>query len=481
MLRLDWNGYQGDFLKGLWFAIASRKLLILAVMFFTVFSAYVTLQLLTERYEATASLLVKLGRENTSLSPTVEKTGGVISTGVRKEEINSEILLMTSHALIEAVVDKIGPEAFKFEPTQPKTLWESVKYHVKRTIRWVKGEFESFMVLAGIKMALSDREKAVMAVADALKVEREKDSDVIGISVRLPGADFSGQVLNTLLQLYLDKHVEVRRDVNVREFFDAQMEDARKRLYGIEASRGRTKTLGGISSLTEQRNLLLTRLSELNKQIEENQRERNLSLSPTGVSSNSLSATSGADKLTSNPSFEMIKRRVTELRLKREEMLQHYLPDAPLVKDIVQEIGSLETLLRRGLDELLKQQRAQKVAIERELSGFDGSERMLDALERERTLAADIYLNYGKRHEEARIAEEMDLRRVSNIAVLASSAMSPEPVYPRKALLMAVSILFGLLLGVALALALEYADDRIRTRRDLDGLDGIVFLGSLRL
>lgn len=480
MLDTGNNDCQGNFLEDLWFAISSRRWLISMVALVTVFSVYVTLQLLTERYEAKASLLVKLGRENAGLSPTVDK-GGLISSGVRKEDINSEIQLISSRALAEAVVDRLGPDAFKFDPAPPKTTWETVKYQVKRSIRWVKSEFESFMVLLGIKRALSDREKAVNAVGDALKVDREKDSDVIGVSLRMPSPDFSTQVLNVVLQLYLDKHVEVRRDAKVREFFDAQLEDTRKRLHEIEQLRGSTKTRSGVSSLIEQRNLLLHRLSDLRQQIEGNERERNLLKAPQASSTGSSAKASTPDGLTSSPSFEMFKKRVTELRVKRGELLQHYLPDAPVVQDIDQEISSIETMQRIGMDGLLGQLRAQAAAIENKLAGLNESERMLDTLERERVLATDIYLNYGKRREEARIAEELDFRRVSNIVVLEPPTKSLEPVYPRKFLIMTISIPFGLLLGLALALTLEYMDNRIRTKRDLDGLSGIVYLGNLRM
>ncbi|HYU45458.1 MAG TPA: Wzz/FepE/Etk N-terminal domain-containing protein, partial [Terriglobales bacterium] len=73
---------------------------VLLVFAATVLGAYVTLQFLTERYETSASILVKVGRENTETPLTVQN-GGFLATGVRKEEINSELELLTSRSLVE--------------------------------------------------------------------------------------------------------------------------------------------------------------------------------------------------------------------------------------------------------------------------------------------------------------------------------------------------------------------------------------------
>src|SRR5438874_960921 len=90
------------------YALLCRHRWIIALVFAgTVLGTYAALQLMTERYESTASLLVKLGRENAEIPSTVLKTG-LVTAGVQPEEINSEIQLLTSEPLAAAVVDKMG-------------------------------------------------------------------------------------------------------------------------------------------------------------------------------------------------------------------------------------------------------------------------------------------------------------------------------------------------------------------------------------
>ena len=64
-------------------------------------------------YRSEAKLLVRLGRENATLDPTATfgKEPIVAVPSVRESEINSVVEIVTTRALIEKVVDAIGPGA----------------------------------------------------------------------------------------------------------------------------------------------------------------------------------------------------------------------------------------------------------------------------------------------------------------------------------------------------------------------------------
>jgi len=81
-----------EFFAGKWKIIA-------LVFVGTVLGTYVGLQLMTDRYEGKATLLVKLGRENAEV-PTTVQNSGFVATGIRKEGVNSEVQILTSPSLI---------------------------------------------------------------------------------------------------------------------------------------------------------------------------------------------------------------------------------------------------------------------------------------------------------------------------------------------------------------------------------------------
>jgi capsular polysaccharide biosynthesis protein len=56
--------------------------------------------------------------------------------------------------------------------------------------------------------------------------------------------------------------------------------------------------------------------------------------------------------------------------------------------------------------------------------------------------------------------------------------VSLEPVYPRKLLLLGVALGLGLVMGIALALLLEYMDDKIRKPQDIAALGNLRVLGT---
>ena len=240
----------------------------------------------------------------------------------------------------------------------------------------------------------------------------------------------------------------------------------------IESLKEKIRSSDNISSVVEQRKLLLTRLQEIDNQIADDDRERKmLSNHPARpvAAGKGAADSAGQDELTSSPALEQLKKRVTELRVRRSELLRSYLADAQPVVNVDAEIASLENLLRQGLDAKLKQQRQQAAALELALSALNAGEDKLDVIERERALAGENYIAYSKRREEARITEEMDLRRVSNIAVLGAITRPIEPVSPRKLLIMGIGAGFGLLLGISLALLLEYMNDAVALTEGFPG------------
>ena len=72
---------------------------------------------------------------------------------------------------------------------------------------------------------------------------------------------------------------------------------------------------------------------------------------------------------------------------------------------------------------------------------------------------------------------ELNSDHISNVDIISPPTTNPEPAYPRKMLLMYVSLGVGLVLGIALALLLHYLDDEVRQAEDVRGILGVPCLG----
>jgi uncharacterized protein involved in exopolysaccharide biosynthesis len=486
------------------------------VLLATITSAYVTGQLQTERYETTAKVLVKLGRENTEVPATVQK-GSVMTAGVRKEELSTEVQMLSSQSLVEAVVDQLGPEAFAFKDPQPETILQKVKYYIKSGVVWGRAQLETVLIWLNLKKELTNREKIISGIEGALSVEAERDSQIIVVKLLYPDPDLAVRVLNTLLQLYLDRHVQVWKEVAVKDFFDVQVANYKQKLQELETAREDAKSTWNLISVAEQRTLLLQQLQKLNNQIHDNETESKMLQARQASMRDQLKALPDelrqSREVRSNPLIQSLKERLTNLEQEYARLSTLYHPDLQRIKNLHQEIADLKRLLEKedptlvwlvtmqanplkqdfakniqevgvqiaGLEASNQQLHVQAAGIQEQLKRLNAGERQLVAIEREYQLAEQDYLSYVKRRAESLMAQELDRRRIVNVTVLSSPDRPIQPTAPRRLFMMGISFPLGALLGAALVLLAEYMNDVVATPRDLAGIGGLTYLGAFHL
>ncbi|MGB8472934.1 MAG: GumC family protein [Candidatus Acidiferrum sp.] len=496
--------------------ISRRWKLVLLAFLATCLGTYTALQLMTDRYESSADVMVKIGRENSEIPSTVQNSG-LVTGGVNEQVVNSEIQILSSRSLVESVVDKIGVAAFQ-SPLVPPTSWYKLpKYYAKVAFHWVKKQGNEVLIAVNLKRRLTKREAAVTAVADSLQVQPEKNSQVISLHLELPDPELGKRVLSELVQLYLIQHSKVYQDPDVNDFFDAQLTGKEKELQELLAKREETRNQYALSSVSEQRSLLLKQLSDINTQMDMNQSEEAMLGRQKELMKTRLLAVpaelKSSEVQTQNPSIQSIKDRITTLQLEHAKLASRYIPNAgPLVKN-EEEIAELKALLQKeeptllgnvtselnpvrlnfdegieqneikiqGLEAKSKELLQPLGQIKRRLKDLNVGEDQLHNIDLQIGLAEQSYKAYAKDLEESRISQQLDIRRIANVSVLSAPSSSFEPVYPRKLLIMGLAIPFGLLLGLALGLVAEYMDDTIRSSRDLEDLDGLPCLGSFRI
>lgn len=493
-----------------------RPLTIAIVFLATVLSGYAALNLMTERYEAHGRLLVKLGRENTEVPLTVEK-GSVFTSGVQKEEINSYILLLSSKALVEETVDAIGLDRFNFQGPPPATMFQKIKHEVKRVAKWTMKRIDGALITLDLRKSMTEREKVVRMIRKGLVVVRERGSNVILTSIRLPDPQLAKQVVEVMITNYMRRHIALRGHVDARNVFDEQMAIYRKEIAALQADSVKIKRKWKLSSVDEQRTQLVSRLHSLKREVDGTQteierfegeqqlREEVLKQLPLKLRAE--------ETIQPNPRIEAIQTRMADLRLKRVRTAARYFEDSELVMTIDREMQSLIELLSAegptrvgelmygphplteefagmvehtrvqlaGLRSALQVQRTQVEAIEEALRKTDDGAGELRMVDLQLEVTEKKYFVYATRREEARIAQLFDAHNVANVTLLSEPTAETLPVYPRKMLTMAVTAVAGLLLGVAMAMLLERRRAIIYASEDLAEFHDFPVLGVLRL
>ena len=463
--------------------LLSRKLLILLVFLATVLSAYTYVQLMTERYQSEATLLVTIGRENTELPVSVAR-GQLTTLGVRQEEINSNISLLKSRFLVTDVVDEMGPDAFRFEIPEPTNWIETIKYRAKNTIRWVKKQYQEFLIFARIEKRLTEREQTIDYVHKFLEVDRVRDSDTIRVAISLPDPQLAKIFQEKLLDRYLERHISVRSTALSDDFFKDQVNLYRSELDKLDDQIVDLRSSRELSTVERQRDLLLERLAKVKEELDECHSQ--LNMLPKSELSDESDIESGVDASHAGSLFpvyhsEKLKDYAMEKYLDRLAIVASRGDQGVELKSLDEETDRIERELSGGLKRRIAQLETWKSELQTRLETLNTGEVALQKLERDRLLNQQSYFKYTQRLEDDRIDGELDKQRISNVAVLTPPTITFQPVYPSKKLWLVVSIVGGLIAGVGLALVLAYMDDKIRSPRDVSAIDGIDVLGTIRL
>jgi len=501
----------------IWGFLLKYKILIVTITVVGVVGTWFALQVFfTELYESQAKLLVKLGRENVE-PPTTVKHGQVFSQGVRVADINSEVQILSSRALIEAVVDELGPDRFKSVLKSPESIWGYPKYYIKRVMRWAKGVYKEFLILTRLKKRLSPREEAIKRLDAGVKVEPVRESDILVLKVRTPSPQLCVDAAESMLRHYLEMRVEARRTSAGADFFRARLEEIRRQLEELRARRAAVRQQWDLDSAEEQRSLWLRQVADFETEVARNLSEIQRLERQQAVIRTELERLPNLlpkEQVKSrNPSIQSLKERITQLELERARLINRYLPESETVRKLDTELAALREMLQQEQATILSSETSEANPVRRrflqqleeirvEIAGLVARNQQLrkhiaeleanldrinegadlyEAVEREYRLAEENFSFYAKRLEEARMSEQLDAQRVANVSVASPPEFPIEPVYPKKLFLVGISIPVSLILGIGLAALIETMDDRLFSERDLDRTEEWPYLGVVQV
>ena len=415
--------------------------------------------LMSPTYEATSTLMVKMGREHIFRSEV-----GSVNPAVSFDQeriIESELQIITSRDLMERVLKKIGietlyPDIIESPPTNMSVLEASL-----------------------IKMKEDFRASAV------------KDSNVIKVKFQHQDAAISAQTLNLLVDYLLDKHLKIFSNPQA-DFLEQQAHQYRHQLDTAMLALEEFKRKHGLSALQEERNLLLEQRTALDTRLKEIQHEREgLKSKLTSLMAQiadvpkriSLSSISEHQKV-----IDEAKANLLRLQLEKQNLSTRYKDTSRLLKNIKKEIQiiqgfiqeqeakfndrvttgknpvyqELEIEIHKAKSEYgsLKTQvqsiTGQIHELNNKLSKLDSHAKELDALQLQVDSAQKNYTIYLTKVEEAKVAQEMDQLKLANITVIQPAVVPAEPVRPKKALNILIAIVLGGVAGISFALLSEY-------------------------
>ena len=244
-------------LSDLWRAITRHKKKSFATVLLMVIIAAAAAIFVPKSYHSEGMLLVRLGKENTTLDPTVAMGQEPVVTvpASRDSELNSVVEILKSRAIAEKVVDLLGAD-FILRPSKAVSGAWTRRAGSSRSLErlgqaWARSK-EFLRRLEGTTEP-GDRDRAVHGTHLALQRSSARKSDLIQIECKGPSPQWSQKIVAALMEVYQSEHIRLNRPHRSVEFFTEQTGRAHNELVAKQEALRDLKTASGIFSPSDQR------------------------------------------------------------------------------------------------------------------------------------------------------------------------------------------------------------------------------------
>jgi uncharacterized protein involved in exopolysaccharide biosynthesis len=425
------------------------------------------------QYTAKTEFLVGEGRVDEVVS--TDRAAPPVVQPVSEEDLNSEIELLRSEDVLRGVVVACGLD-------QRPTMLDRV---------------------FGTPTPQRRVDRAVAQLRSDLNIELVRKSDLIDVTYRARDPQSAVQVLKSLTDAYLQKHVAVHSPPGQFDFFAQETERYKQNLADAEAQLKQFQDQNDGVAPQVSRDIALQKLSEFRATLDQtqadaagtNQRIKTLE-KQAGITPERLTtATRTSDDA---QVLQSLKTTLMTLQLKRTELLTKYQPSYPLVQEVDKEIGEAQAAIvaeeakplneqttdrnptYAWINEELAKARADYTSLQAKAAAEQTivasyEERARDLAQKDltqqdllRTVKTDEenYLLYLHKQEQARMSEALDRTRILNVAVAEQPVAPSLPSNSRWPLLFG-GLFFALMVSVGAVSAHQYLDPSFRTPEEV--------------
>jgi uncharacterized protein involved in exopolysaccharide biosynthesis len=367
-------------------------------------------------YEARIRFLVKHDRQEPLLSA---EQGGVrmlARSMVTEEDLNSEVAIMQSAAVIERAIQDIGIDAFQ-------------EHWAVRVLNWPIERAAALYDWHHDQPGPTPMQKAVVRLRRKLSATPQKKSAIIEVALQWGHPEAAVRILESLSSSYVTQHLQLMRNPERQTFFWTQAERKKAEIEKIDEEIRLIRLGSGGGALNLEKELAVKSLSDQEAELRRIHSQRVRLLARVAFLERQMGVSANV------PVFEIVRNS------KVSEEMRHDLVSART------ELGSL-TEYQRACEGDIQRYRS-------EISILNQDSVKVQRLEREQKSAEASYLAYARQHEESVADDEMNRSRFVNVAAIEPVRAESKPVKPRRGLLLALALGIGVFLAVGFAFFLE--------------------------
>ena len=438
--------------------------MLLGAFFAILIGGYYAFGVAEREFRSTAHLTLEARTNN------VVDLESVIS-GVSTEQaaLNTEIEIILSRRLLGKLVDDLAliddPEFNSdLDPPSMMAKWKAaIAAQVSSWISADNGEAE-----AGNSIEKSPRDKTIGKLKNALSASVKRDTYVFSISATTREPEKSARLVNTLAEIYLDEQIAVKFEATEQAvtWLSARVseleEDLREKENALKNARAETDLISteALEGLNLQAKDLRDRLQEMREQAERAEEEENQlrNLKDAGDRNEAAETIGDAALQRLVRSIENGDAEAAELF---DQRLTTLLDRAQAERERLQSQAAALAVSYQKLQHRIDRQSDDLVRIQQ----------MTREVETTRTLY-ETFLTRLKETTVQRGLQQADSR-------ILSDAIAGEQVAPRTAMILALSMVLGTMVGAGFVLARQFLHSDFRTADDLEAVTGLPVMGQI--
>lgn len=483
-----------------------HKKLIVGVALLSAVSSFTVAMVQSRVWESAARIVVQQNRQAVRVGSGAAGQDAPFGLN-RSEQVRTEIEIMSSPVVLAETVRRLGPDVVL---QKMRWRWDWLRELPGKVIDPVRQWVMTSLFGRAPVGPMSTTQLAMRKAGAHLSMEPVREAAVFMVSAESPDPEFSAQLVNTVVDVYLNHHIAVRQVAATSGVFTTEGLRLRAELEMATRDRQALKAQAGIVDVSSQKQLLLQRLSDAESALAKADVDASESARRIAEAERQLSRRSPdieLQKTTSrNPAIDSLRDQLAQLEIERA----NYRPDSPTAHILGIEIDSIRGRLRdeqevvsgsrvSGLDttyrdverELLAERgrlsalaargemRRQIEAWRAELSKLDSIESRLREADRAVDLKEEALRASLRKQEEERLGGLLNENRVSDVVPIEKATVPDQPSRPRVPLVTAIGLATGLLAGLVLAFLSEYFRRTITTREEAAEQLGAPVLASL--
>lgn len=417
--------------------------------------------------------------------------------GITDAAINSELQLLKSQDLLREVVI-----ACNLQSIEGKSAFGLLR---RRLARSSTADPNPNAAIA----------RAALTLQRNMSVELIPKTSMIRLSYVSPDPQLSAKVLKTYSELYLKKHVAVRRPVGTFDFFKQEADRYHEQVAKGERDLENFASTNNVASLETEKSTTFKKLTEL----EVSRRETQASIRVTGQRIRTLRTqmadvpprfTTQVRKESGRPPDQLQSTLLT-LELKRSELTGVFQPDYPAVKEIEKQIAEAKAALAASQERFVIEEttdrdpahewlrielekaevelielKSKENAIAAMIGQFGEKAARLNNLEaryndltRSLKLAEASYITYYNKQEQARVSDALDAQRILNVAVADSPFLPTLPSKNPASIVLLIGLVTAVVFSSCFAFVAERIDSPLRTPHDVEKSLGLRVVAAI--